>query len=192
MMNSIVYGHNKAFCWLDRAADRWLLGLTARFVFAATLLVYYYNSAMTKVGEGLSGFFTITPSAYFQIVPQAVQAAGFNPANVDFFPYGLIVWAGTYAEFILPLLVVAGLLTRLASLGMIGFIVVQSYVDIQFHGVNEETIGGWFDAVQNSAIMDQRLLWVFVLLVLVYKGAGLLSLDGIFNGYHQLKLQKTS
>ena len=50
-------------------------------------------------------------------------------------PWTLLVYAGTYAEFILPILVVIGLFGRLSALGMIGFIVVQSYVDVAFHGV---------------------------------------------------------
>jgi putative oxidoreductase len=35
-----------------------------------------------------------------------------------------VVVAGTLAEFILPLLIVIGLFTRLAAFGMIGFVIV--------------------------------------------------------------------
>jgi putative oxidoreductase len=41
------------------------------------------------------------------------------------------------------------------------------------HGV--ET-GGWFDNTA-GAIADQRAFWIFLLLVLVLRGAGPLSLD---------------
>ena len=36
------------------------------------------------------------------------------------------------------------------------------------------------DRLPDAVILDQRLLWVFVLLVLVIKGGGLLSLDTMF------------
>lgn len=85
--------------------------------------------------------------------------------------------AGSWAEIILPLLIVVGLLTRGAALAMIGFIVVQSLTDIYGHGADVVTIGGWFDRASDALILDQRLFWVFVLLFLLVKGAGRLSLD---------------
>lgn len=88
-----------------------------------------------------------------------------------------VVTAGTWAEFVLPLLIVVGLFTRLAALGMIGFIAVQSYVDVHGHGVSGETLGAVFDRASGALIWDQRLLWGFVLVVLVMKGGGALALD---------------
>ncbi|MEJ2016348.1 MAG: DoxX family protein [Limibacillus sp.] len=161
----------------ERGLDPWFTGLLARFVFAAVLLVYYLNSASTKVGDGLAGFFSIGDNAYFQILPSVVEAYGYDASQVPLFPYGLIVTAGTYAEFILPLLIVAGAFTRLAALGMIGFTLVQSYVDIAFHGADAETVGSWFDRFPDAAILDQRALWVFLLAYLVIRGAGTLSVD---------------
>ncbi|MGF1629055.1 MAG: DoxX family protein [Kiloniellaceae bacterium] len=161
----------------EAALDGWFLGFLARFVFAAVLLLYYLNSAATKVGDGLLGFFSVGANAYFQILPSVVEAYGYDAAQVPFFPWDLIVIAGTYAEFILPVLIVLGLFTRLAALGMIGFTLVQSYVDIAFHGVDAKTIGGWFDRLPDAVILDQRAFWVFLLVVLVVKGAGAVSLD---------------
>jgi putative oxidoreductase len=90
-----------------------------------------------------------------------------------------VVFAGTVAEFILPILIVIGLFTRLASLGMIGFVIVQSLTDLFGHGGIEhaETLGAWFDRIPDSLILDQRLFWVAILLILVMKGAGSLSAD---------------
>jgi len=164
---------------LEAALDGWFLGLLARFVFAAVLLVYYLNSASTKVGDGVAGFFSIGDNAYFQILPSVVEAYGYDASQVPFFPYDLIVIAGTYAEFFLPILIVLGLFTRLAALGMIGFTLVQSYVDIAFHGADAATVGAWFDRLPDAVILDQRAFWVFLLLVLVVKGAGAVSLDGL-------------
>jgi putative oxidoreductase len=171
--------HRCAFVFLEARLNGWFLGLLARFVFAAVLMVYYLNSASTKVGEGIGGFFSIGDNAYFQILPSVVEAYGYDASQVPFFPYDIIVFAGTYAEFVLPLLIVLGLFTRLASLGMIGFIVVQSYVDIVFHGADEKTVGAWFDRFADAAILDQRALWIFLLVTLVVKGAGAISLDGL-------------
>ena len=73
-------------------------------------------------------------------------------------------------------LIVLGLFTRLAALGMIGFVTVQSLTDVYGHGQTGE-IGAWFDRLPDAIILDQRALWVFLLLVLVIKGAGPLSFD---------------
>lgn len=169
--------HRRAFAALESALDGWFLGLLARFVFAAVLLLYFLNSARTKVGDGLLGFFDVADNAYYQIVLPAVEAAGGDVSQVALVPWGLIVWAGTYAEFALPLLIVAGLFTRLAALGMIVFVIVQSYVDIAVHNVDAQTVGAWFDRFPAAPVADQRLLWGFLLIFLVVRGAGRVSLD---------------
>lgn len=179
MIARLVSFHGRVFGRIEARLDGWFPGLAARLAFAAVLLVYYLNSASTKVGEGIAGFFSIGDNAYFQILPSVVEAHGYDASQLSFFPWDIIVFAGTYAEFLLPLLIVLGLFTRLASLGMIGFIVVQSYVDIAFHGADEKTIGAWFDRFSDAAILDQRLLWVFLLTILVVKGAGAVSLDAL-------------
>jgi putative oxidoreductase len=155
--------------------DRWFLGLAARLVFAAVLLPYYLNSALTK----FDGTFSISDSAYYQIALPAVDAAGGDVSAVSFLPWGLMVLLGSYGEAILPLLVVAGLFTRIAAAGMIAFILVQSLTDILVHKVDAATIGALFDRFPDSVILDQRLLWSFPLFYLAVKGAGFLSLDKI-------------
>ena len=171
-----LYG--SIFTYLQRLTEDWLLGLAARLVFASVLLVYFLNSASTKVGTGL-GVFIPTANAYAQILPQVMEQVGYDVTKVSFFPYGLIVFAGTYAEFILPVLIVIGLFTRVASIGMLLFIAVMSYVDIVFHGAKAETIGAAFDRIHDAAIVDQRLLWAFPLIYLVIRGAGAVSLDAL-------------
>ena len=65
---------------------------------------------------------------------------------------------------------------------MIGFIVVQSLTDLYGHGLagDAKFIGSWFNRTPDAMLMDQRLLWVFPLIVLVIKGAGALSIDRAF------------
>lgn len=177
MMKTIRSLHDTVFGTLEHHADRWALGIALRFIFLAVLLPYYLNSFMTKVGTGLGGLFRIQPGAYYQIVPQAVEAAGGDVTAISIFPYGLIVYLGTYMEALLPILIVLGLFTRLASVGMIGFILVQSLVDVLFHQVDAATIGNLFDRFPDAVILDQRLLWIGLLLPLVAKGGGALSID---------------
>ena len=159
---------------LSRMGDD-LLPVLARFVFAAVLLVYYWNSGLTKIdGFGLSS------GAYVQIFPKAMEAVGYNTAELSIF-HTLVVLAGTVAEFVLPALIALGLLTRLAAAGMIGFVVVQSLTDLFGHGgiAHEGTLGAWFDRFSDALILDQRAFWVLALLVLVMKGGGWLSLDRV-------------
>lgn len=156
----------------------WLLSTLARFVFAATLLLYFWVSGLTKLGDGILGVFQPSVGGYAQIFPKAMEAVTYDITQLTMFHWAVVV-SGTLAEFILPALIVIGLLTRLAALGMIGFVVVQSLTDLIGHGGFEhlETYGAWFDRFPDSAIMDQRAFWIFILVVLVVKGAGPLSLD---------------
>lgn len=183
-INFLTDLHGRVFGFLERLGDSWLLGLMARFVFASVLWAYYLNSANTKVGEGISGFFSIAPGAYYQIALPAVEAAGGDVDAVAFLPWGLIVFMGTYTEFLLPLLIVIGLFSRIAALGMIGFIAVQTFVDITVHQIGAESIGAMFDRFPDGVIADQRLLWLVPLALIVLKGPGLLSVDTVLKRFH--------
>lgn len=159
----------------------WLLSSVARLIFAATLLFYFWVSGMTKLGDGLAGLFSPSVGAYAQIFPKAMEAVTYDVTQLTTYHWAVVV-AGTWAEFILPALIVIGLFTRLSALAMIGFVVVQSLTDLWGHGglAHKETLGAWFDRFPDSVILDQRAFWIFVLLVLVVKGAGPLSLDAAF------------
>lgn len=146
------------------------LGLIVRLMFLVLLLPYYINSALTKIdGFGLSA------GAFAQILPPIAEQYLYDTEAIPFFPWHLIVWAGTLAEFALPILIIAGVLTRLSALGMIGFVLVQTIVDIVFHGA---TAGALANGLPNE-LLDQRLLWVFLLGLLVFSGAGKFSVDKI-------------
>jgi putative oxidoreductase len=120
--------------------------------------------------------FNLLLGAYYQILPKVAEAAQFDPQMISAVWYPLVL-LGSWAEMILPLLILLGLFTRGAALGMIGFIIVQSLTDIFGHGADAATIGGWFDRASDALILDQRLLWVFLLLVLVVQGGGRYALD---------------
>lgn len=170
-MNSLVNQFTKP---LDAAAPIILPSL-ARFVFAATLLFYFWAAAHTK-WDGTP--FTPTIGGYAQIFPKAMEQVGYDSSQLGLFHWAVVV-AGTLAEYILPLLIVIGLLTRLAALGMIGFVIVQSLTDLYGHGGIEhaETLGAWFDRIPDAAILDQRAFWMLLFAVLIFHGAGPISLD---------------
>ena len=169
MMNQI----ERLFSLVDRITATWLLPTSARFVFAATLAAYYGQSALTKIDVSS---FSFSVGAYAQIFPKTMESVGYNPAELSIF-HTLVVMAATFGELILPFLIIVGFLSRLAALGMIGFIFVQSVVDIYGHNLAAKDIGHWFDGIPNSLILDQRAFWVFLLVVIALKGAGPLSID---------------
>ncbi|EBA12694.1 DoxX family protein [Roseobacter sp. CCS2] len=166
---------------INRAGDE-ILPILARLVFAGVLTLYYWNSGLTKLGDGIFGIFSPSIGAYGQIFPKALEAVGYDISQLTIFHWA-VVTAGTIAEFVLPVLIIIGLLTRLAAFGMIGFIIVQSLTDLFGHGgiAHDGTLGAWFDRMPDALILDQRAFWVLCLLILVFKGAGTLSIDrGLF------------
>ncbi|WP_306152362.1 DoxX family protein [Roseovarius sp. MMSF_3281] len=175
-MSTVISYYQNLSRGLDRAD--WILPTVARFLFAAVFLMYFWVSGLTKL-EG--GIFSPSVGAYAQIFPRVMEIVGYDSSQLDLF-HTLVVLAGTWAEFILPFLIVIGLLTRLSAFGMIGFLIVQTLTDLYGHGAIGEasTVGAWFDKTPDAAIMDQRALWLFLLLVLVIKGGGPLSLDRVF------------
>lgn len=177
MIRTLLALPDRALSWVEPASTPVLTTL-ARFIFAAVLLMYFWNSGLTKLPDGLSNLFSPSFNAFAQIFPKGAEAAGYDIAQASGFQK-LVILAGTWAEFILPALVVLGLFTRAAALGMIGFVTVQSLTDIFGHG--GET-GAWFDNASDAVILDQRAFWVFLLLYLVFKGGGLLSLDRFILG----------
>ena len=52
-MNTLISIHDATFDRLENAAAPWLLPTLARFTFAATLMLYFWNSGLTKLGSGL-------------------------------------------------------------------------------------------------------------------------------------------
>ena len=168
--------HDDAFGAIQRATDGWLLGLLARFVFASTLLFFFWNSGLTKLVDG--GILVDPENALAQMAPIALEEAGYDASQLGFH-YHAMAYAGTYGEFILPLLVVVGLFTRLASLGMIVFIAVMTYVDVTGLGVKFD-LAKAFDGLPTDKIVDLRLFWIFPLIYLTLRGAGALSLDHLF------------
>ena len=177
-MTMLLRLHDRVWDWLDRHLTGIVLPTLARLVFAGVLLMYFWASGVTKLGDGILGFVFLDFGAYAQMFPKVFEAAGYDPSAIPG-SYKALAVLGTWAEFILPLLIVVGLFTRLAALGMIGFVVVMSATDIVGHSADATTIGTWFDRASGALIVDQRAFWILALLILVLRGAGPLSVDAV-------------
>ncbi|CUH76041.1 DoxX family protein [Tropicibacter naphthalenivorans] len=162
---------------LNRSGPQ-ILPVLLRALFAATLLGYFWASALTKLGPGLLGIFKPSFNAYTQIFPRQMEAVSYDASQLGWLHWAVVV-AGTWAEFILPFLIVIGLATRVSALGMIGFVIVQTLTDLIGHGAarHPETLGAWFDKTPDALIADQRAFWVVLLTGLALFGAGRLSVD---------------
>ena len=174
-MQSILNLHDRIFSAIHAFLGPWFITTAARFSFTSVTLLFFWTSGKTKIGDRI---FSPSFGSYAQIFPKKFESLGYDESLMSGLDT-LIVLLGTYAEFILPAMIALGLFTRLASVGMIGFISVMSLVDITGHNADATTIGQMFDRLPYGIIMDQRLLWVFVLLVLVIKGGGPLSIDSL-------------
>ncbi|MCV6593008.1 MAG: DoxX family protein [Silicimonas sp.] len=173
-MRALFQLPDRALAWVEPFSTPVLTTL-ARLFFAAVLFMYFWNSGLTKIPDGFANLISPSFNAFAQIYPKGAEAAGYDITQATSFQK-LVILAGTWSEFILPVLVVIGLFTRAAAFGMIGFVLVQSLTDIVGHGA---ALGAWFDAASDSAL-DQRTLWVFLLLVLIFRGGGPLSVDRLF------------
>ncbi|SOC31033.1 DoxX family protein [Thalassospira xiamenensis] len=149
------------------------ISLISRIVFSLVLFNYYLGSFSTKfeVGPGLD--FSLTSGAFAQILPDIADKFQYNVDAIPFFPWHIIVASGTIAELTLPLMIVAGFMTRLSALAMLFFVAVQTFVDIYFHGAEA---GRLFNGLSGELI-DQRLLWEFLIGILALVGGGKISVD---------------
>lgn len=130
-------------------AGRWPEGLVLAFV-RVVLAGIFWRSGQTKVEPGT--WFTLTDATreLFRTEYSGVPL-----------PPELAAPMANAAEHILPILLVAGLLTRLSALGLVGMtMVIQLFV-------------------YPDAWWTEHSLWVALALVLVLRGGGLLSLDHV-------------
>ncbi|MEL7027155.1 MAG: DoxX family protein [Pseudomonadota bacterium] len=176
-MTHLLSIYDRLVLWLEDISGA-IMPTLARLVFAATLLLYYFNAGIQKLGDGVQGLFQPSTSAYVTIFPRAFEAVGYDASQFGAFHWAVAL-AGTWGEILLPILIIVGLFTRIAALGMVVVVFVQSWVDVVGHGVAGDDLGSWFDGLPSATVLDQRAFWVFLLLILVFRGAGPLSLDRI-------------
>jgi len=87
---------------------------------------------------------------------------------VPVLPPGLAAVVGTFGELFFPTLLVLGLFTRVGSLGLfaVNLMAVVSY----WHVLGSEGF---------EAALAQHVLWGFMITVLIFSGAGGISLDAL-------------
>jgi putative oxidoreductase len=128
---------------ITAAVPEWLLALLLRLGVAAP----FFLSGRTKV----EGLLTITASTRYLFAEEY---------RVPLLPPDLAASLATYAEHALPILLVLGLFTRPAALGLLAMtLVIQIFV----------IPGGW----------PTHLLWAGPLVYLIARGPGAASLDRV-------------
>jgi len=136
-MTAIARFHQR----ITHAVPEWPLALLLRLGVAVPFLL----SGRTKV----EGLLTITPSTRYLFAEEY---------RVPLLPPDLAATLATYAEHALPILLILGLLTRPAALGLLAMtLVIQLFV----------IPGGW----------PTHLLWAGPLVYLIARGPGSASLD---------------
>ena len=78
MIHTLTTAHDRVFARVESLAASWLPQTLGRFAFAAVLLVYYWNSAALKLGDGLFGILSPSVGAYAQIFPRTMEAVSYN------------------------------------------------------------------------------------------------------------------
>lgn len=127
--------------WLSAAVPESLIALVLRIGIAGP----FFLSGRTKV----EGFLTLSPSTEYLFAEEY---------RVPLLPPDLAAHLATYAEHLLPVLLVLGVLTRLSALGLIAMtLVIQLFV----------VPTGW----------PTHLLWAGPLVYLLARGPGGWSLD---------------
>ncbi len=125
---------------LMNSTPHWLLAVIAR-VCVATV---FWRSAMTKI-EG------------FSIKPQTFILFEYE-YKVPLIPHELAAYMATISEIVFPILLIAGLASRLSALALLGMtIVIQVFV--------------------YPSAWPTHILWVMALGYIIARGPGILSLD---------------
>jgi putative oxidoreductase len=145
--------------WYDAITTRLSGVLPESLVLAFVRVVLagiFWRSGRTKVEEG----------SWFQLSETTYELFRTEYAGVPL-PPELAALMATAAEHLLPALLLAGLLTRLSALGLLGMTLV-----IQFF-------------VYPDAWWGEHSLWTALALILIVRGGGLLSLDALLARFRQ-------
>lgn len=145
-MNFITAPYNRA---VELMSAPWVESLMLLFV-RISLAGIFWRSGRTKVVEG--SWLTISETTKYLFQE--------DYKNVPL-PAELSAYLSTYAEHLLPILLVIGLFTRLSALGLIGMtMVIQIFVFPE----------AWWSV---------HMIWIALALTLIVRGGGQFSLDAI-------------
>ena len=145
---------------LYRRADDLLAAIPASlalFVLRVALAVPFFRSGLTK----FDGFLSVSPGTRF-LFANEFKLHLFGQTYAYPFPL-LMAWAASIGEIVLPVLLVVGLFTRFAALGLfVMTIIIQLTIP-----------AGW---------ANFHLPWAAMALALMVYGAGMLSADRLVFG----------
>lgn len=145
-MQAITAQYNRVVAMLSAP---WIDAVMLLFV-RISLAGIFWRSGRTKVDEGSWLAVSDTAKILFEEEYKGV------PLPPEFAAY-----MATYAEHLLPALLVIGLFTRLSALGLLGMtMVIQIFVYPE----------AWWQV---------HIIWVALALVLIVRGSGKLSLDSL-------------
>lgn len=145
-MNAILAAYDRAVAWISAG---WMLNLTLLFT-RIVLAGIFWRSARTKIEEG--SWLSISDTTYYLF---AEEYSGVP------LPSDLAAVLATASEHAFPILLVAGLFTRLSALALLGMtMVIQIFVYPE----------AWWSV---------HSLWVALALILIMRGAGAISLDAL-------------
>jgi len=136
-----------------------LVALALRLLMAR---VFFFDGQTRVAGSLLS--VDLYNFNFSMILPMQVKAETFNAFLTAYpplmVPPAMAAYALAYAEFILPVLLVIGFATRFAALGLLIATAVQFYL-------------------MPAGLWTAQVYWAAILLVLLSRGAGQLSIDHI-------------
>lgn len=145
-MNFVTTQYNRA---VELVSARWVESVMLLFV-RISLAGIFWRSGRTKVVEG--SWLTVSDTTKYLFQD--------DYKNVPL-PPELAAHLSTYAEHLLPILLVIGLFTRLSALGLIGMtMVIQIFVFPE----------AWWSV---------HMIWIALALTLIVRGGGQISLDAI-------------
>ena len=151
MLQSLTRPYDRAVALLSGHAAESVALVFVRLALAGI----FWLSGRTKVEE--SGLLTVSDNTLYQFSE--------DPFNkVPLLPSDIAAYLTTYAEHILPILLILGLFTRLSALALLGMTLV-----IQFFVFPE----AWWQV---------HILWVALAMVLIVRGGGGLTLDRLLIG----------
>jgi putative oxidoreductase len=181
ILSGVVRFHAAFFGRIEAMLASWLPALFARLAFGVVLAGYYWQSALGRFAEGLAAPLRLNEAAYAEVLPLVAQAHAAVGDPVPTLPWALVVALVSWAEIILPGLILVGLATRVAALAMVLVVLAGGVTQRLQAGVSPlpGALGGLFDA-DPSGFLDQRLLWLVPLMALMIRGAGQVSLDRLF------------
>ncbi len=136
-----------------------LVALALRLLMAR---VFFFDGQSKITGSLLS--FDLYNFNFSMVLPMQVKAETFGAFLAAYPPLAIppviAAYALTYAEFILPIMLVLGFATRFAALGLLIITATQFYL-------------------MPAGLWTTQVYWAGILLVLLSRGAGQLSIDHI-------------